>query len=65
MNIYVDVKRAISCGVACAYACEVHWEIDDEDNLDREKLNELKDEVQVLVNDKLNDALHLSKTPLL
>lgn len=47
MNFYIDIYRAIGPdGKARVYSPIVHWEIDDQDNIDCKVLDGLKNKIQ-------------------
>lgn len=47
MNIYIDIDRLVdSCGKATLYYPRVHWNLDDEDSLNAQTMNKMKEEIQ-------------------
>ena len=54
MNIYIDIERVIGAnGKACLYYPHVHWQLDDEDTVDKIRMDSIKDILQHVLEQNL------------
>lgn len=63
MQIYIDITRLTCQGKAVAYDAEVHYEMDDQDTIDRRDMDELKRRIQYEVGRTLSLANERKPTP--